>query len=457
MARRLQPHSECHAVSLETAPRSLIPIGMTTLLPDAVERVRHLERALFEGFTRWGYREIIPPTFEYLDVLSAGLPADILEKCYKVADWTTGRILVLRPDVTAQIAKIVAMGMTGRQLPLRLSYRSTVFRYEPEHAGREREVFQLGVELVGADEASMDAEILTLLIESLKAVGLSDFKISLGHVGFYQALLEQSGMSERGRKQAELAAVHKDLPKLERILKTERVSRKQARSILEAPCRYGREEVLQWGRAVAGRNVRLLTPIERLTSVYALLDAAGVKEYLLLDLGEFRGFDYYDGVVFDVFSANIGYELGGGGRYNHLIGQFGQDLPSTGFALDLDRLFHAFDEGGKEWVPEPPRVLVAAPRSHFGQAFQTSQLLRSRGVVVCQETVPRWDSVRLRMIRTRVQASGVSRAVMMGVPSLSSEEAMVIANKTKARAKVSQTVRIQDLPSLLLKGMHAHV
>ncbi len=453
MARRLQLRSERHTVTSGATPRSLIPIGMTTLLPDAAERVRQLEQALFEGFTRWGYREIIPPTFEYLDVLSAGLPADILEKCYKVADWTTGRILVLRPDVTAQIAKIVAMGMAGRQLPLRLSYRSTVFRYEPEHAGREREVFQLGVELIGVDDASMDAEILTLLIESLKAVGLSHFKVSLGHVGFYQALLAQSGLSEQGRKQAELAAAHKDLPKLERILKAERVSSKQARPILEAPGRYGREEVLQWGRALAGRNTRLLGPIDRLTRVYALLDAAGLKEHLLLDLGEFRGFDYYDGVVFDVFSDNVGCELGGGGRYDHLIGQFGQDLPSTGFALDLDRLFLALGKGGEKWALETPSVLVAAPDSHFGEAYHTSQFLRSQGLVVYQETVTRWDSARLRKIRTRLRASGASWAVMVGLSAVSSREVEVLVKQ----AKTSRTVPIQDLPDLILKGTHAHV
>ena len=453
MARRRQPQPERHTVSAETTPRSLLPIGMTMLLPNAAERVRQLERALFEGFTRWGYREIIPPTFEYLDVLSAGLPADILEKCYKVADWTTGRILVLRPDVTAQIAKIVAMGMAGRQLPLRLSYRSTVFRYEPEHAGREREVFQLGVELIGVDDASMDAEILTLLIESLKAIGLSRFKISLGHVGFYQALLAQSGLSEQGRKQAELAAACKDLPKLERILKTERVPSKQAGPILEVPGRYGREEMLQWGRTVAGRNARLRAPIERLSRVYALLEAAGVKEHLLLDLGEFRGFDYYDGVVFDVFSDNVGCELGGGGRYNHLIGQFGQDLPSTGFALDLDRLFMALGEEGGKWVPETPGVLVLAPRSHFGEAFRVSQFLRSHGLVVYQETVPRWDSTRLHGIRTRLRASGASWAVMVGLPALSSREVEVLAKQ----AKTARTVRIEDLPTLILNGAHAHV
>ncbi len=439
---------------METTARSLIPIGMATLLPDAAQRVRHLERVVFDGFAQWGYREIIPPTFEYLDVLSAGLPAGILEKCYKVADWATGRIFVLRPDVTAQIAKIVAMGLAGQHLPLRLSYRSTVFRYEPEHAGREREVFQLGVELIGADEVWMDAEILVLLIESLKAIGLADCRVSLGHVGFYQALLAQSGLSERGCQQAELAAAHKDLPKLEQLLKSERVSRKHSRSILGALERYGREEVLEWGRAVAGRNPRLLKPIERLTSVYARLDAAGVKDHLLLDLGEFRGFDYYDGIVFDVFSANVGCELGGGGRYNHLIGRFGRDLPSTGFALDIDRLFNALGGGGAEHALDAQRVLVVAPASGCRQAFRVSQLLRSHGLVVCYEPVPRWDAARFRMIRKHARASNMSWVVRVGPSSATSEDALVTVEKTTGKA--TWKVRIRELPGLILQGVHAH-
>ena len=118
MPRRLSKSKETPSFLLEEAPRSLIPMGMATLLPNAAQRVRQLEHVLFAGFSQWGYREIIPPTFEYFDVLSAGLPAEILEKCYKFADWTTGRVLVLRPDVTAQIARIVAMGMAGQELPL---------------------------------------------------------------------------------------------------------------------------------------------------------------------------------------------------------------------------------------------------------------------------------------------------------------------------------------------------
>lgn len=452
MARRLPTSKESQRFSLEEAPRSLIPMGMATLLPNAAQRVRHLEETLFAGFSRWGYREIIPPTFEYFDVLSAGLPPEILEKCYKFADWTTGRVLVLRPDVTAQIARIVAMGMAGRELPLRLSYRTTVFRYEPEHAGREREIFQLGVELLGADDASMDAEILMLLVESLKALGLSEFKLSIGHVGFYQALLARSGLSEKGRKQAELAAAHKDLPKLERILRLERVATKQANAILEAPGRYGREEVLQWGRSVAGRDPALVGPIARLTQVYQRLEAAGAKDYLLLDLGEFRGFDYYDGLVFDVFSAKVGCELGGGGRYNHLVGRFGQDCPSTGFALDVDRLFSALDAQGVSAPLIASRVLVLSSVRAYGEAFRVSQTLRSQGFSVLQETWPTVSRTQLRQVRSRARQLSISHAVVAGLSELSKKkEGLVLHVNIDQGARGDLPVSIHDLPLVLGK------
>lgn len=454
MAPRQPQSVERRNFLLESSARSLIPMGMATLLPGSAQRVRQLESTIFDGFARWGYHEIIPPTFEYLDVLSTGLPADTLEKCYKFADWTTGRILVLRPDVTAQIARIVAMGMAGQGFPLRLCYRTTVFRYEPEHVGREREVFQLGVELIGVDEATMDAEILTLLFESLKTLGLSDFKISLGHVGFYQALLAKSSMSSQGQKQAEIAAARKDLPNLERILKSERVTPSKARAILEAPGRYGREEVLQWGHKVAGRDQRLLKPISRLAQVYRLLEATGIKEHLLLDLGEFRGFDYYDGLVFDVFSGKVGCELGGGGRYNHLIGRFGRELPSTGFALDIDRIFHALDHVKNSQFSSSSSVLVMAPLNSYEVAYKTAQFLRNQGLTVLQETLAgtgRGGS-QIRLARKRAQESSVGWLVLVGQPRLKAQELITIRMGENHRTTLK--VRLEDLPKLINNASH---
>ena len=428
--------------------RSLIPIGTVALLPQTAQYVRQLEGQLLTHLSQWGYQEIIPPTFEYLDVLSAGLPGDILEKSYKFADWTTGRILVLRPDVTAQVARIVAMGMGGVGLPLRFSYRTTVFRYEPDHVGRDRELFQLGVELIGADTPEMDVEILSLLIESLKKIGLPKFQISVGHVGFYKALLAQSGLSETGRKQAELAAARKDLPRLEEILSQERLSSKRARTLLEMPSQFGGEDVLEWGRKVAGRHSALTQPLERLAQVYHLLDLTGAKEHVSLDLGEFRRFDYYDGLVFDVFTETLGCELGGGGRYNHLIGRFGCDLPSTGFALDLNHVFSALKPLVQEVSGRIRPLLLAAPGNQFGRAFHLAQCLRREGLQVIQETMSVSRSSFVRSLADRAQGLAVTLMVILGAPAVPSDSVLVVRLR-RGSHRQQTNVTLSDLPAFL--------
>jgi ATP phosphoribosyltransferase regulatory subunit len=421
---------------------------MSTILPQTAQWVRRLEEVLLATLARWGYQEIIPPTFEYLDVLAAGLEPEMIEKCYKFADRTTGRILLLRPDVTAQIARIVAMGMVEPTFPLRLCYRSTVFRYEPEHAGRDREIFQVGAELIGVDGVVMDGEIVALMVECLERLGLPAFTISLGHVGFFKALLARSGMSQEGRKRAEQAAARKDLPRLEEILMQERVSRTAARGILEAPGLSGGDEVLERGLALAGRDRELRRTLDRLTQVYRLLGASGLKEHLLLDLGEFRGFDYYDGVVFDVFASGVGCELGGGGRYNHLIGRFGRDLPSTGFAFDVDRLFQAMEQVGDGRSRERADVLLSAPIRRAGQLFQVARMLREAGCKVIQGTLRTTERDAIRSALEEARRLAAVSVVILGMPKLAADEALVVPGLSAAR---SVKVKIKELPTILKK------
>jgi ATP phosphoribosyltransferase regulatory subunit len=116
-----------------------------------------------------------------------------------------------------------------------------------------------------------------------------------------------------------------------------------------------------------GRDRTLLRPLERLAQVYERLVSPG-QQSVLIDLGEFRGFEYYDGIVFDVFAPGIGAELGGGGRYDHLMGRFGRTAASTGFGLDVDRLFRALDASGASTLshassPEVPRSKRVAAES----------------------------------------------------------------------------------------------
>ena len=451
MARKA---SRAPASPVKKQERSLIPTGMTTILPHTARRVRHLEGTLLSTLGRWGYQEIIPPTFEYLDVLSAGLEPELIEQCYKFADRTTGRILLLRPDVTAQIARIVAMGMVGPSVPLRLCYRTTVFRHEPEHAGREREIFQVGAELIGVDDVAADGEILALMIECLKQLGLQSFKIAMGHVGFFKALLARSGMSPDGQKRAEHAAARKDLPRLEEILAAERVPKGSARAILEAPGLFGREEVLARGQALAGRDRELRGALDRLTDVYRLLGAAGLGDHLLLDLGEFRGFDYYDGVVFDVFAEGIGCELGGGGRYNHLIGRFGRELPSTGFALDMDRLFRAMERVEDGYPTAQAGFLIAAPLRHSDRMFQVGQMLRQKGFRVVQTVLASPGEGAVRDAVGEGRRLGASAVVVLGSPGVAADEALVVTefpggpDRGRSEKLAPQKVKIKELLGL---------
>ena len=418
---------------------SLVPVGMATILPEAARHVRHLETELLAYFDRFGYDEIILPTFEYLDVLAPGLEPTLLENSYKIVDRTSGRILLLRPDVTAQIARTVAMGMVGAHFPLRLSYRATVFRYEPEHAGRDREIFQVGAELIGADDPSADTEIIMLLIECLRQIGLRSFKISLGHVGFFKGLLIRAGLSTEGRKRAEHAAARKDIPRLREILLKERVAKRSAHGILEALELCGQADVLSKGRALAKDERPLVKALERLTNVYQQLCATGFQEDVLLDLGEFRGFDYYDGIVFDVFTDGIGVELGGGGRYDHLIGRFGQNLPSTGFALSVDRLFRGlnFSDTKKSVRPE---VLVVAPFALSTRMILVAQQLRQAGIRTVQQAV---EPSGRDLIGTAVKAgleADIDTVIVVGTDSLKLDEVVVLHQGDRRRGAGS-TVR----------------
>jgi ATP phosphoribosyltransferase regulatory subunit len=319
-------------------PRSPIPQGVATFLPVAAEEKRAVEEIAFAVFAKHGYREIIPPTFEYLDVLAPGLDSELVEKSYKVVDRATGRILVVRPDVTAQIARMVAMGMVDQPLPLRLCYSANVFRYEPEHAGRDREIFQIGVELIGPKGTAADVEPIMVASECLKNLGIASFTVAIGQGAFFNALLRWTGVSASVQRSLREAAARKDVTRMDALLRSAGVRGRAAKALLAVPELFGGYEMLEAAGRLAPRSEDCRRPLARLREVWNRLAAAGLGDHLLLDMGEIRHMEYYTGLVFDIYVDGLGAEVGGGGRYDHLIGRFGREIPSTGFAFDLDRL-----------------------------------------------------------------------------------------------------------------------
>jgi ATP phosphoribosyltransferase regulatory subunit len=264
------------------------------------------------------------------------------------------------------------------------------------------------------------------MIDSLKQAGLSSFTVSVGHVGFFRELLAQSGMSGEGQKRAEQAAARKDLPRLEEVLRQEGVARATAGAILEAPGLCGREGVLEEGRRIAGRNRALRAPIERLARVYDRMASWEGGHALLLDLGEFRGFEYYDGIVFDVFAEGVGSELGGGGRYDHLIGRFGDQLPSTGFAVDIDRLFRAIE--GRSKHPDSSRLdyLVFSSPSATRRSVNVVRALRNGGARVGAGRLKRRGEQTVEAAIEEGRARGASGIIVLGASGIASDEAMIV-------------------------------
>lgn len=362
----------------------MLPKGMATFLPEAAVHKRNIEETILSVFLSWGYREVIPPIFEYLDVITRGLGPDLVEKGYKFVDRATGRLMLLRPDITPQIARMAAMLMADVPKPLRLCYRANVFRHEEEHAGRARELFQIGGELIGPDGPGADAEIISLAVESLKRIGLRDFKIALGQVQYFRGLIDDSGLAPEFHPMVHDAVIRRDRSWLLDILKQARIGEVEGNRILSILALFGGEDVLERAGGLADRVPACRTALERLKGVYEILVSCGWKEHIILDLADVRGLDYYTGTIFEIFCKDLGVPLGRGGRYDSLIGKFGNPSPSTGFAFNMEQVQAAWLKSGAAFPAGPAEVMVVDSQGDPVRLFSVSQALRGRGLRVTQ-------------------------------------------------------------------------
>lgn len=411
---------------------------MAVLLPEAAARRRAIERTALSVFQRWGYREIIPPMFEYLDVLSRGLGPELIDKSYKFVDRSSGRIMILRPDVTPQIARMVALLMADHPRPIRLCYSANVFRYEEEHAGRERETVQIGGELVGPQDAEADAEVIALAAEILQQLGLNQFRIAIGQIGFFKAMLHERGVPEEHHPQIQKALADRDAARLEQILKGLLLNETEVHRILGLLELLGREEVFDRARRLMGSSLSTasLKALEHLQQVYALLKKYGFSDKLLVDLSEVRGFGYYSGVVFEVFAEGVGYELGGGGRYDHLISKFGQDIPSTGFALHVERLLGALDKTQTVTGETSGDIFLVDYGDSTDLGIRVSQALRRRGIRVIRKVMKEQDRT---VILQQCKAQMVGYAVVLDPSRLAKNSSILRSPKA---------VKLKDLDGI---------
>jgi len=355
------------------------PKGTRDYLPSEVESYSHVEDDLREIFKLWGYQEIRSPTIEFLEALSTGVGSELVDSMFKFQDFD-GKIVALRAEMTAPVARIVTTRMPSTPEPIRLFYVSNVFRYSQSYVERGREFWQAGVELIGCNTPEADGEILSLLISSLKKIGLKEMRVDVGHASLLKDIIKATGLDKEKKEILQGLLGYRDEARLEKFMNQNNFPPKLREAFLQLSSCRRLEEVasVSLGSSKYGKTEDHL---RNLSEVKDVLADYGVETLVFFDFSLTRKIEYYTGIVFEASVPNLGLPLGGGGRYDDFIEKFGKlKIPATGFALEIEKCLQALmAQGFQPQKREKIRILVA---SRFrNAAIKTVNALRNAGTV----------------------------------------------------------------------------
>jgi ATP phosphoribosyltransferase regulatory subunit len=327
------------------------PVGMRDLVPPQAGRRRMLGRTIGEVFARHGYAPVTTPPFELERVFGRAFDTIDPRELLRFVDGDSGEVVVMRPDITPQIARVVATRLADRPPPHRLSYEGHVVRRRRGRARTQRQIAQAGVECIGAAGVFADVEVISLASIATAAAGLSHHRIELNLVSLARTLLDH--VDAGARKEASEALARKDRTALEAALTGEPAE--VTRRLLGALELVGGVEVLDTARKLF-EDAPSRALIDTLARVHEALARTTPSVPIGFDLGEPRGFGYYTGVSFALLAEGPGEPIATGGRYDDLLARFGTPMPATGAGIDLDHLEWALDGAS---TSAPARSVVA--------------------------------------------------------------------------------------------------
>jgi ATP phosphoribosyltransferase regulatory subunit len=365
-----------------------LPTGVKDFLPVKAAKLEYLQATLRQIFAAWGFRPVIPAPLEDLAVLELGLGSDLREKTFRFDDRQTGRLVAFPPDITPQVARIAATRLHDLPLPYRLCYSGRVLRHAEQRLGKEREVWQAGVELIGLESPEADAEMIAMAIEGLLAVGATDFTIDIGQVAFLRGILDGLPLDAAAARELRAAIAVKDSAGLQRLLDDQPVSARQRDEVLALPRLFGGCDVLDRAAEVVTSEVSRRA-LDNLHRVLEMLGVYGVDEYVTVDLGELRGFDYHTGLIFQGFLGGFGRAVCSGGRYDGLTARYGFPAPATGFAFSLVNLLFALDRELDGRGDDHVDILLFCPAADKAPAQRLATALRGQGYSVARDIIAR--------------------------------------------------------------------
>ncbi len=337
--------------------------GFRDLLPLEAEILREAQESLLAEMRRWGYRHVITPLVESMEVLDAGLGVEQRRRLFKFTD-PRGDVVALVGERTVPVARLVAGKLRAAALPLRLCYAGPVLSTDEGRFQQRRETYQVGAELIGAGGPVADAEVIALAARCLESSGIRRYQLDVGHAEFFHGIMEAVRLPDETKSAVGDALVARDFVSLEALLEKTSLRSAEHELLLKFPALRGGPEILD-AAANLVRNRRSEAALDQLRQVRELLVAHGIGDVVVLDLGAIRDFDYYTGVTFEGYGPDFARPVAQGGRYDGLLERFGRPAPATGFMIQLDLV--------SEMLTRAPRP-VALPRIDAALAWSEGGL-----------------------------------------------------------------------------------
>lgn len=357
--------------------KNIIPEGSRDLIFNECRKKKIIINGLEKTFETFGYDEVITPTVEYYKTFSIDDECMDEEKIYKFFE-SSGRILVLRPDMTLPIARVVSTKMKEVEAPIRLRYTSNIFRVNRKFGGKKNEYTDLGVELIGVPELYGDIEALTMALEGFKKLNISNFKLEIGNIKFFNEIFDKSKIREDEKEKLAELIEEKSLIELEKFLNSLEIEESKKNFLKRLPWLFGDEDILN--NDIEFKDDKdVMEAILYLKKINKILKDLGYEGNITFDLGMVPGVNYYTGIIFKGYIEGARAPVLSGGRYDNLIKSFGRDLPAVGFSIDVDLILENINFNNEEKIKE---YIIYYGKNKLVQAIKESRAIRDKGIRV---------------------------------------------------------------------------
>ena len=354
------------------------PDGVRDIYNGECKQKLLLQDRLHAVLTKYGYRDIQTPTFEFFNIFSKEIGTTPSKDLYKFFD-KDGNTLVLRPDFTPTVARSAAKYYAEDDMPVKLCYMGNTFINSSSYQGRLKETTQCGVELIGDGSVCADAEILAMVVDSLRASGLKEFQISVGHARFFHGLIEAAGLGEEAEEELRELLNNKNFFGVEEFVETLNLDANLKKLFTMLGSFETQVEELAEAKDLAADYPVILSAIADLEKLGEYLKLYGIEKYISFELGIISKYHYYTGIIFAGYTFGTGEPIVKGGRYDKLLTYFGKKAPSIGFGIVVDQLMAALSRQKIQLAVEDHTTLLVFTEEKIQQAIARAQQLRGDG------------------------------------------------------------------------------